>query len=67
MATKPKVEKMTLEKYRAYLAKINLVSTNEEERRRLIGEIIKRNANKRDVGDFNSTVMLRMLRDGKRD
>lgn len=60
-------EKMSPEEYRAYLAKINREAPNELERRRSIGEIIKKNAEKRDVGDFDSTKVLRLMRDGKLD
>lgn len=67
MATRSKTEKMTPDEYRAYLEKINLEAPSEAERRRRIGEIIKRHAKECDVGDFDSTAVLRLMRDGKLD
>ncbi len=60
----PDTERMTPEEYEAYLEKINREAPNELERLRRIGEIIKRHAVKRDMGDFDSTAIVRLMRDG---
>lgn len=67
MVIEPATDEMSDEEYAAFLAKINHEAPNEAERRRRIGEIIKRNAERRDVGDFDSTAVLRLMRDGKLD
>jgi len=56
---------MTVEEYRALLARIRKEARTPSEARRRILEIVAERAKKRDVGDFDSGKVLRSLREGE--